>query len=86
MKYEKFYVDSIIKHAEKCVEECITWQDAEPTKNVISSEACGLTKRAIAIDIQSLIGAPNSIIDYEALNKLNTLYASVEIIEKLYHQ
>ena len=77
MKFEKFYVDNTIEHAEKCVAECVAWQDAEQTK---------LVKRAIAIDIQSLIGAPNSIIDYEALNKLNTLYASVEIIEKLYHQ
>lgn len=74
MKFEKFYTDNAITHAENCIKECSEWND---------KDEIALVKRAIANDIMVLIGAANPIIDYEALNKLNTLYASVKAVEEL---
>ena len=75
MKFEKFYADNTIAHAENCIKECGNWND---------KEQIALVKRAIALDIQSMIGAANPVLDYEALQKLTTLYASVKAVEELH--
>lgn len=73
MKFEKFYSDNLISHAENCIAECNAWSDRSQVS---------LVRRAIALDIQSMFGGAVPYIDYAALEKLNTLYASVKAIEE----
>ena len=73
MKFEKFYTDAAIINIEKAIKET-KFSDLASIDTL---------QRTIALQLQALMdAAAGPIIDYEVLNKINTLYQSIEIIRK----
>ena len=70
MKFEKFYTKSINIDIEKWIKDT----------NFYDPYSIRILQHTISMNIQSMLGALDPIIDFELLGKLNTLYKSCEII------